>query len=1174
MDGERPSTRRGRPPPPITLAPLPTRLGGARQPPSIAEHDPAQLSPHTPSPLSRSHDHTPRPIRPHDGDDDADGIFAFARPPTSNTPPIHRYPPGVQRHEDDNGIFAFAPPASPQPAGSLPSSREGSSAGGSSGQRRPSTARPSTRSMGSMQFPLGLQRLDSTDTGTFAFASPTTSEAPHPLTPEGEAVSSCNSHRPLRPVRDEDGDIDNVFAFSNPSPPKEQQYPVDPSNETLAAYAPAYVRPGSSGVASAANPWAFGDAQPARIPSAVPEEVQAGTFAFASPEEAHIPSDRLTVGQPVPLPANSESTFGNGADSLSKRGTNVDIELGHPLASPTTTAYQHSTVREPLLEPNLNRSAFRSWRYEAPPDESGLRRRHVYPPPPAGSSGMKKIDEQASGDKLDQFNEPNDSRPVLLSRPKTAYTEYTERTERTERTEQTVPHGVTTWGDGMGGELNTSASPRSSFDEDSPYPEVRAAVSNLDDPDMPTLTFRVFFIGILMTVIRAALNTFFRLRPPAPYIAPTVVCFFAYPFGQLLAWILPIGEWTLPRWLGGFKFDLNPCSFNIKEHSLIVAMSDIGGNVCGVLVSIATMRRNYGLNHGAVFTILICVVTQATGSAFSFVLQKSAVASASLLWPEVLGTTTLLNTLHADSADGKGISRKRFFGLSAAAMFVYTPLPARLFSAMAFPDWPAWIAPHNITVNQLFGVATGLGMMPITLDYTQIMKMATPFYIPWLTALNLLVGWALFYCCLAPALYYTNTWFTGHMAMSSSRIADRFGMPYNVSRVLQGDTLDEAAYHAYSPVYFAAAYHATHLMAFGVATSVLTHFAVHHGAHFWRCLRRRGDEEPPDVHAKMMRAYRRIPGWWFGLTLLLCFVAGIVGLEVYETGMPVWGLVLGLVLGALFAIPATFMAGVTTFTPPTNVIYELVAGFLWPGRPVPLLLFKALGIQTVSATVNFTRGLKLGHYMKVPPRDIFLVQALGLVLCCLVNAGMYAWVPSCDTCTFTTADYSASVIWGVIGPRRLFAAGAPYARQLWVLLVGALLPPALYWARRHAAAPRLGPLLAALGAVNVPLMLSSAYFWPTVSFMHVATFAALVFAANYYARRRHTRWWIKYNYVLGAGLGVGCVLAQILCYLVFDVREITLSWWGNDVWKNTADYNGTAVSRTAPPGGFGPANFP
>lgn len=37
-------------------------------------------------------------------------------------------------------------------------------------------------------------------------------------------------------------------------------------------------------------------------------------------------------------------------------------------------------------------------------------------------------------------------------------------------------------------------------DEDSPYPEVRASVSNIDDPDMPTLTIRMWFVGLVLSL--------------------------------------------------------------------------------------------------------------------------------------------------------------------------------------------------------------------------------------------------------------------------------------------------------------------------------------------------------------------------------------------------------------------------------------------------------------------------------------------------------------------------------------------------------------------------------------------------------------------------------------------------------------------------------------------------
>ncbi len=49
-------------------------------------------------------------------------------------------------------------------------------------------------------------------------------------------------------------------------------------------------------------------------------------------------------------------------------------------------------------------------------------------------------------------------------------------------------------------------------EEDSPYPEVRASVSNIDDPDMPALTARMWVIGIF-------------LCSAGRYVLPLPVCF-------------------------------------------------------------------------------------------------------------------------------------------------------------------------------------------------------------------------------------------------------------------------------------------------------------------------------------------------------------------------------------------------------------------------------------------------------------------------------------------------------------------------------------------------------------------------------------------------------------------------------------------------------------------------
>lgn len=46
------------------------------------------------------------------------------------------------------------------------------------------------------------------------------------------------------------------------------------------------------------------------------------------------------------------------------------------------------------------------------------------------------------------------------------------------------------------------------LEEDSPYPEVRSAVANTDDPDMPCNTIRVWILGMIMAIIIPGLNQF------------------------------------------------------------------------------------------------------------------------------------------------------------------------------------------------------------------------------------------------------------------------------------------------------------------------------------------------------------------------------------------------------------------------------------------------------------------------------------------------------------------------------------------------------------------------------------------------------------------------------------------------------------------------------------------
>lgn len=49
------------------------------------------------------------------------------------------------------------------------------------------------------------------------------------------------------------------------------------------------------------------------------------------------------------------------------------------------------------------------------------------------------------------------------------------------------------------------------------------------------------------------------------------------------------------------------------------------------------------------------------------------------------------------------------------------------------------------------------------------------------------------------------------------------------------------------------------------------------------------------------------------------------------------------------------------------------------------MYFKTLGYNTLSQAGTMASDLKIGHYLKVPPRAIFLNQMLGTLVGCIFN---------------------------------------------------------------------------------------------------------------------------------------------------------------------------------------------
>lgn len=109
-----------------------------------------------------------------------------------------------------------------------------------------------------------------------------------------------------------------------------------------------------------------------------------------------------------------------------------------------------------------------------------------------------------------------------------------------------------------------------------------------------------------------------------------------------------------------------------------------------------------------------------------------------MIWPANLVSVALLNAMHEKNGKrdptvfGGSMPRYRWFGLITLCSFLYYFIPGYLAQFLSSFAFVTWIAPKNVVVNQLFGYTTGLSLIPITFDWTQISGyIGSPLIPPW-----------------------------------------------------------------------------------------------------------------------------------------------------------------------------------------------------------------------------------------------------------------------------------------------------------------------------------------------------------------------------------------------------------------------------------------------------------
>ncbi|KAJ3218187.1 hypothetical protein HDU67_006449 [Dinochytrium kinnereticum] len=702
------------------------------------------------------------------------------------------------------------------------------------------------------------------------------------------------------------------------------------------------------------------------------------------------------------------------------------------------------------------------------------------------------------------------------------------------------------------------------------YDTVDAVVPRHDDPTLPVLTFRVILLGGFFCVALACANTLFTFRTNYFYANPFIGVLISYPLAKFMEKVLPKGI-------------LNPGPFNHKEHALIYVACNSGANTAYALYNIVGQKYQlYQENLTDVWAVLFAINTQIFGYGLAGLCRRYLVRPPSMLWPSNLSVVAMLNSLHESqtlsaSSSNPG-SRFRFFWIVTGIAALWQIVPgyiAPIFTAVSVLCWVAPYTPRPDLVRLMGSAQQGYGMGSLSFDWNTI-SVLSPLTTPLWALINQVLGLWLFVWIITPLLWYNNVFgkdydlgslpsqgpngtgrFYLSRAINTPALFDKTGraIPARSFVTLPSLTLNETLYESARPIYITTYFAMDYFCSFTVFTAALVHVALWHGRDIVRRFRSAlRDLDSNDIHARLMDVYPEVPDWWYwGLLGLNTVGAGVV-CHFGGFDLPWWGVLLGLALAMVSVLPIGIIQAVSGQAIGLNVMSEFMIGLILPGRMAAVMAFKTLSYMSMYQGLLLVSDLKLGHYMKIPPRHMFGVQLATTIASSILNVFVAKTIYEsfgrtcvdkedgsriCDlwklqenpplgwSATNYNVFLNAGAIWGAIAPARFFGPGSPYQWTLLGFGIGLVLP-VIPWSL-HKAFPKSG-----WHYVNIPLIVIFPGLGAGSTRSELITPLLVGIIVNYFIKKHRHGWWKKYAYVMSAALDSGLAITLTLLFLGFQ----------------------------------------
>lgn len=361
---------------------------------------------------------------------------------------------------------------------------------------------------------------------------------------------------------------------------------------------------------------------------------------------------------------------------------------------------------------------------------------------------------------------------------------------------------------------------------------------------------------------------------------------------------------------------------------------------------------------------------------------------------------------------------------------------------------------NNLVFTNLFGGSQGnegMGLLNVCFDWNYIAGFGSPLWMPLQTLVNSFIGY-LGGIAISMGLYYSNIWRAKDFPFMSQLLYDgssntTSSNPYNETAIMNPDfTVNNKAVDEAGLPYLTATYVNYLITSNAGLTATLVHMLLWNYAevslgwawitvanlkkllrpdnyYFWRQTGSRTEEEKSklrddptiDPHYKLMLDYDEVPNSWYFLIFAASFIIGLVCLYVMKSTLPWWGFILATILLGIFLVFFGAQYAITGFGFNLQPIFQMLAGYMFPGRPLGKLHTRFLLIASnfILANMYFTsytynaltqgflllRDLKLAQQNKLSPKATFTTQVIGCILGALLNYVMMIryLLSSCST---------------------------------------------------------------------------------------------------------------------------------------------------------------------------------